>query len=350
MSANTYTFTGTMAATTFSGSGASLTSIPRAGIANGTADYVVINNGTGGLSSEATLATSRGGLGSSWGAQAGGGVGNAAIAAVVGAATGTITALSAATAATASTVAIRDGSGNIAVNGLTVAQKLTIDNSTVGVYYDIYTNPTVITTVGATSAALLTYSLLTPAHAKAVDIDLLVTANDVTHVANTASYRYLYRGHCVTGTMVLTLQPVISSSVSYDATLATATIACTASTSNFLVTVTGIALTTIVWGAVAKITQTYDLAGINEESSDDSCCCSVPQKVEPSLSEIDKAAKERLTAKLASFGITENAQSSSSSPHITISSAPVTLLSEAERAARARLAVRSIGTIINGKK
>lgn len=64
MSATTTALAGIVSAGTyFSGSGAGLSSntVPRASVANGTASHVVINSAGGALSSEATLALSRGG-------------------------------------------------------------------------------------------------------------------------------------------------------------------------------------------------------------------------------------------------------------------------------------------------
>src|SRR5882762_3823602 len=60
---DSYTISGSCTATSFIGIGSGLTGITRSGLSTGTANYVVINNGSGVMSEEQFLATSRGGFG-----------------------------------------------------------------------------------------------------------------------------------------------------------------------------------------------------------------------------------------------------------------------------------------------
>lgn len=246
--------------------------IARTKIANGSANQVVINNGSGTLSSEAQLAVSRGGTGQNFSA-VGTGLNVVTITSGVFSA-GT----QAVTTATPNTIVLRDGSGNIAIGSISAS---TVTTSTITTASgDLTINPVgdvnfltnallfSSTTVAGGSASIYHANVQTT-NAAATTIFSLVTASggsngttytleatislgDVTGGANTGSYRFLFKTKNIGGT--ITTSSIVSNVSILDGGLSATAVSTSTSGANVLVQVTGIAATTINWNGTFTIT------------------------------------------------------------------------------------------------
>lgn len=329
----TVTISGSCTATNFIGDGSALTGITRASLGNGTPNYVVINSGTGAMSEEQFLATSRGGFGLSTAAFTG--VGK--VAAGVWSASTIVNADVSATAAiarsklasgTANQVVINDGSGvlsseaqlnvsrggtgqdfsgvgagpfvvtassgvlaatvgygsasaansiiqrdalqNFVANQATLATIASTGNLTLspfGGFVDYGTStiraiPTTVaggsttafavnvSTANATATTLYTLSTTT---ATSYTVSVVLALVDTTGAANAGSYTFTYRAKNLAGTV--TNSALLSQSKSVDGTLSGTSVSLTTSGTTSLLQVTGLAATTIKWCARIVVAQ-----------------------------------------------------------------------------------------------
>jgi hypothetical protein len=245
--------------------------IQRSKLANGAINQVVINDGSGVLSSEAQLGVSRGGTGQNFSAVAG-----PVVMTITG---GVVSAtLPYATTATATTLAERDGTGSLFMvdgsmsgqaktntivpfsgtaitvgtgSGPSYTQTTTFKNDSITQF--IETGATITSfardgqTVGASTATLLTFATtLNSVHDFEATISGVDTAN-----ANVATFVWRAKAKNSVGVVTVTL---IDQKRSRDAALATATTTIGASGSNVVVQATGIALLTIKWTTSVNVT------------------------------------------------------------------------------------------------
>jgi hypothetical protein len=240
--------------------------ITRTKLASGSADHVIINNGSGVISSEAQLATSRGGTGQDFSA--------------IGAGPFVVTASSGALAATvgygstsaASTIVQRDASQNFAANQITAATIASSANLTIsptGGFVDFGTAirravPTtiaggvVISTAANVSTANATpttiYTLATASNV-AYSVRVLIALFNVTSTNTIGLIGFHYRVKNIAGTV--TNSAVLSQTKSVDSGLTAVDVSLSTATTNSLLQVVGIAATDIKWCAeISVVSQT----------------------------------------------------------------------------------------------
>lgn len=239
--------------------------IARTKIATGSASHVVINNGSGVLSSEAQLAVSRGGTGQDF---SGVGAGLNVVTITSGVASASTVAT---TAATPNTIVLRDGSGNIAVSGLslttltvstitTSAGDLTINpvgdvqfgtnallfqSTTVAGGNALTANANVQTT-NATPTTIYTMATVSGGATGTTYLcRLAIALADVTGGSNTGTYVAHFKAKNIGGT--ITVSSIVSNISILDGGLTATAITTAVSGSDVLIRVTGIAATTINW-------------------------------------------------------------------------------------------------------
>lgn len=292
---------GSITATNFIGPGTGLTGISRSSLAVGTANYVVINDGTGAMSQEATLATSRGGtnldtssstgvpsisagtwsvpstlsptLGGTGQNFSGVGAGPFLVQIVSGTFSATVIY---ATAATNNAIVQRDGSGGATVTSLasptiTSAANITLTPSSGNVILGtavLQQNPTGIsgsTTFVATASVATTnatpttiYSLATTAGTNGVTVGIRgdISCGIAAAAGGTGYYSFLVKGKNTAGTMSSSsIAQLISIN---DSPLIAAAISTTVAGATINIQVTGVAATNINWcGRFIVTSQTY---------------------------------------------------------------------------------------------
>jgi hypothetical protein len=328
---DTFVVGGTCQASNFVGSGASLTGITRANIAAGTANYVVINNGSGIMTEEQFLATSRGGFGLStaaftglgkvaagiWSASAlvdadvsataaitrsklapgvinqvvinngsgvmsseaqlavsrgGTGVDLSGVGVgpfVLSVSSGVVSAaVGYGSASAASTIVQRDASQNFAANQITataIAATSNLSLSPTGGFVDLGTASLRLTPAGiAGGQALITSANISTSNAAPTTIYTLSTAPNVSYavyalitVFNTtgatsaAMFSFNYRVKNIAGTV--TNSGILAQTFSADSALTALAVSLSTATTTSLLQVTGIAATTIKWSAALTI-------------------------------------------------------------------------------------------------
>jgi hypothetical protein len=250
--------------------------IARSKLAAGTASQVVVNNGSGVMTSEAQLAVSRGGTGQNFSAI---GVGLNVVTVTSGVfAASTV----ATTAATASTIVLRDGSGNIAVNGLTLTT-LTVGTITTA-SGDLTINPVGDVQFGTNAllfapttvvggSALQTHVNVQTTNATPTTLYTLATTSggasgttyhvrfevalaSVTGGSDTGTVSAQFKVKNIGGTV--TVSTLVGAISILDGALTATAVDTSVSGANVLLRVTGIALTTINWiGRVQVLAQDF---------------------------------------------------------------------------------------------
>jgi len=245
--------------------------IARTKLASGTNNHVVINNGAGIMTSEAQLATSRGGTGQDFSSV---GAGPFIITNSSGVFAST---LQYSTASTANSIVQRDGSGNISVGTLSTTQvntstvastgDLTLSSTTNNIQIgtnNIIQTPTTIAggassnyttnlqTVNATPTALFTFPTVSNS---LYSVDILVGLCRPATSA-TGHFKLNFKVKNVAGTV--TVSSVLQKASALDAGLGTTNVVPAASGTNFVINVIGVAATTIKWiGTYQIISQTF---------------------------------------------------------------------------------------------
>lgn len=238
--------------------------IARSKLASGTADHVLINDGSGVMSSEAVLNVSRGGTGQDFS-----GVGAGPF--VVTASSGVLAAsVGYGSATAANTIIQRDASQNFVANQATLATIASTANLTLspsGGFVDFGTStargtPTTIAggqstivtvNVSTANATATTLYTLATATATSYAVSVILSLADTTGAANAGSYTFSYRSKNLAGTV--TNSSVLSQSKSVDGTLSGTSVSLTTSGTNSLLQVTGLAATTIKWCAQIIVAQ-----------------------------------------------------------------------------------------------
>jgi hypothetical protein len=239
----------------------------RSAIALGTANHVVINSGTGALSSEAQLAASRGGTGQNFSASSGvikvatgtfsastivnadidaaAGIVDTKLATISTAGKVSDSATSATSSNTVNTIMKRDTSGNTALNQITVnGFTQSMFGSSV---YNRITTSSAIATTNATPTTALTYATSTNSGIKALFEIVSFNTTDNTSVG---IYVGEYFVKNIGGVLTVTQ---ISYATTLDAGLATSSVALVSSGTSVNVQVTGIAATNISWRGALTI-------------------------------------------------------------------------------------------------
>lgn len=222
------------------GSGAA---IARTKLANGTASHVVINDGSGQMSSEAQLSASRGGTGLNLSAVAG--------PAVLAVNSGVTSALAYSQLATVNSIVQRDSSGDIRVNGISSAGNLVISAPLTlgdfghlsGLGGNVMSYASSVQTVGAVTSTLL--QIATTANFT-YSLRVLIAAKDV---GATDSLLISYMVKVKNISNVLSISSLLNNLSTKDASLTAATSTVIASGTNIQIRVTGIAAKTINWSA-----------------------------------------------------------------------------------------------------
>jgi hypothetical protein len=267
---------GSLTATQFNGSGAGLTTIARTALALGTANQIVTNDGTGALSSTATIAPLNGGTGQDF-SVIGAGPFVPTISSGVFSAT-----LGYATASTASALVQRDGSSNIAVAGCTATSltcpsittasgDLTIGSTggnvklgtqvvnrvpatiTGGVFNSYVAN---VATTNATLTTLFTLPTTSGTNGTAYTIWGHVILGDTTSTTDIGSFSFEIRAKNLLTTV--TVSTMASKNSILDTAVAATDVTATVSSENVLFQVTGVLATNINWaGHFNVLSQTF---------------------------------------------------------------------------------------------
>lgn len=235
--------------------------IARTKLASGTANQVVINNGSGVMTSEAQLAVSRGGTGQDFSSI---GTGPYVVSVISGVMSATVIYT---TASTANTLVLRDGSGNITGNISTSTITTASGDLTLNPVGDITIldnnikwAPTTITggggglytaNVTTTNATPTTLFTLATATGTSYAIEIQITLADSTGGSNSGMYRFAFKAKNLAGTV--TVSSLAQTLNIADGGLTACAVSATSSSTNILVQVTGIAATTIKWAGVAII-------------------------------------------------------------------------------------------------
>lgn len=248
--------------------------IQRSKLSSGTANQVVINNGSGVMTSEAQLAVSRGGTGQDFSA-----VGAGPFITTVSNGIYSAT-LRYSTTSLANALVQMDGSGNISIGSISATQvntntivstgTLTITASTavnVGAGTIIQAPTTVaggsisripvnVQTVDATLTTLATIPTTAGAHGSAIAIRVFIALGNITSGNTTGMYDFYVKAKNIGG--VLTISSPIQSGSTLDTGLTTTSVAVNASGTNILIQVTGVAATTIYWlGSIEVLAQQF---------------------------------------------------------------------------------------------
>ncbi len=243
--------------------------IGRAKLASGSANYVLINNGSGVMTEEAQLAVSRGGTGQDFSGVGAGPFALTVSSGVVSAATGI------STAATPSTIVLRDVSGNItgatfnasvvSTNSITSTGDLTIQPAGGDVLFGasvLHLTPNTIAggdvtfrtgncqTIGTATAAVVSVAT---ASGIAYGVAVNIAAANVTNGSGAGQYTFIARAKNIAG--VLTIGTILNKSSSRDSSIATASVTAAASGTTIEIRVTGSAGVTINWCCSATIVQ-----------------------------------------------------------------------------------------------
>ncbi len=231
---------------------ASGAAITRNKLAAGTASHVVINNGSGVMTSEAQLAPIRGGTGLDLSGVAG--------PAVLGVTSGVTSAVGYSQLVSANSIVQRDAGGNIAASGLTTAGALLITGTplTLG----DFNHSTGTGNVGSYAASTTTVGAVTN------NIFTMVTATNTTYSIRvmiaagdqglTGSLLFTYSGKVKNINGVLTIDVLFNNWSIKDAGLTDTTSILNSSGSTLQVTVTGVAAKTIRWsGEIVIVSQTF---------------------------------------------------------------------------------------------
>lgn len=246
--ANTFALrdgSGNLTANAFSGNGASLTNLTGSNVSLSSPNQVVITDGSDALTSEAQLATTRGGFGvnPTSGLSSTSSTGSAIV--VSG---GSLFTVPYGTSNTANTLVQRDASGNIDIS--TIVQ--TNSNGTFTLYSGY------VQTTNATATTLFTLATSSSTTVGSRGTVYLITAEvsvgQVTGTggdANSAVYTfYLKASNVYNGTTnVYTVSPILSLSSTVDSgiTLTATPFSTSYATANLLIQVTGVASTTYNW-------------------------------------------------------------------------------------------------------
>jgi len=238
--------------------------IARTKLASGSANQVVINNGSGVMTSEAQLNVSRGGTGQDFS-----GVGAGPF--VVTASSGVLAAtVGYGSATAANTIVQRDASQNFAANQITAATIASSGNLTLtpaGGFVDVGTAtmraiPTTIaggivteqtanlSTANNTATTIFTLATTT---ATGYAVRVLLSLVDTTGASNAGLYAFWYRAKNIAGTV--TNSAILSQTKSVDGGLNATSVSLSTSGTNSLLRVQGLAATTIKWCAKIEISQ-----------------------------------------------------------------------------------------------
>ena len=238
--------------------------IQRSKIATGTANQIVVNNGSGALSSVAQITPSQGGTGIDLS-----GVTGPALVSVTG---GVVSTVNYGTAATGSTVVLRNGSGGfsagpITTTSITSGGALSLGGTSVNFNTAPVTfNPTTISgslttmlaadvqTTNTTATTLFTIATAsTGTHGTTYMLKVQIALGDASGGVNTASYNFMFQAKNIGGTVT------VSALVGYisvtEGTLSGTSVTATSSSANVLVQVNGLAATNINWSGFAMMTQ-----------------------------------------------------------------------------------------------
>ena len=237
MTAPSYTSTSTPG---FTGNGSGLTGLSSTAITLSSPNAAVITNASSQLSTEAQLATTRGG----WG------INPTTLSGAVVVTAGTIGNQAYGSTNTASTLVLRDGSGNFSAGNVTVTSLISSPNANA----QSSTQTAYVSTANATATTLFT--LVTASggtHGTTYFVQGNISLGDVTGGVNTGTYQFQFKVKNIGGT--LTLSSIINQITILDGGLTATLISLASSTPNVNVQVTGIASTTINWSGMFFVTQ-----------------------------------------------------------------------------------------------
>jgi hypothetical protein len=224
----------------FTGDGSSITGIVGNAITLGSANAAVITGATNHLTTEAQLATTRGG----WG------INPTTLSGAVVVSAGSITTVAFGSTNTASTLVQRDSSGNFSANNITATELISSPNangqSTIQTSF--------ISTANATATTLFTLVTASAGtHGTTYFVMADISLGDVTGGSNTGSYQFQFKVKNIGG--VITLSSIINQITILDGGLTSTSVSLASTTPNVNVQVIGIAATTINWSGMFFVTQ-----------------------------------------------------------------------------------------------
>jgi hypothetical protein len=242
--------------------------IARTKLATGTPNQVVINDGSGNLSSEAQVSTSQGGTGQDFSSVGAGPF-------VITNSGGTMASnVVYTTSNIPNTIVLRDGSGNVTlggavVNSITSPGNLVISagsgnvlfgSSTINQSTAIGSNSAVYsanaTTVSTTPVVLLSIPTVSGTHGTVYTIKCLISLGDNTGGLNTGSFECTFKGKNLLG--VVSVSSLVNVFQIADGGLTATNVSPMISGTNILIEVMGLAATTIYWtGRIEVVSQQF---------------------------------------------------------------------------------------------
>jgi len=240
MSTTTYYAGGSVVATSFTGAGTGLTSIPRTSLSSGTANQILVNDANGNMSQTSTLSTALGGTGQNLSTTGAGPY-------VLTVSNGTVSStLGYSSSATASTLVERDASGNVFANAIAYVPSALSGGESICQSANLQTTNATTTTL---------FSLPTASggtHGTAYFVTCNVVIADTTGGVNYGSSRFSFIAKNVGGT--LTVSSISDQYNSFPVSASTnaapwltLSFSTSIQTPNALVQVTGLASTTLNW-------------------------------------------------------------------------------------------------------